>query len=93
LIFSVYPGFAAKIETKKVPVLNDLIDNLQSIYISRGGTETQRTENLNEIIKRQHQVENDPRFPPICVYAEGTQTNGTHLLTFKKGAFIGLNTV
>ena len=38
-------------------------------------------------------VENDPRYPPICVYAEGTQTNGTHLLTFKKGAFAGLNTV
>jgi 1-acyl-sn-glycerol-3-phosphate acyltransferase len=28
LIYNVYPGFAAKIETKKVPILNDLIDNL-----------------------------------------------------------------
>ncbi len=42
LIYAVHCGFAAKIETKKVPVLSDLIDNLQSLYISRGGTEAER---------------------------------------------------
>ncbi len=68
----VYPGFAAKIETKKVPILKDLIENLQSIYISRSGTQEQRDNNLQEIINRQIQVEEDPRFPPICVYPEGT---------------------
>lgn len=93
MIYAVYPGFAAKIETKKVPVLNDLIDNLQSLYISRGGTEKERAGNLKDISDRQKLVENDPRYPPICVYAEGTQTNGTHLLTFKKGAFAGMNMV
>lgn len=39
LISALVPGFAAKIETKKVMVLNTIIENLQSIYISRGGTE------------------------------------------------------
>ena len=38
-------------------------------------------------------MENDPRYPPICVYAEGTQSNGNHILAFKKGAFAGLNTI
>lgn len=38
-------------------------------------------------------MESDPRYPPICVYAEGTQSNGNYLLSFKKGAFAGLNTV
>jgi hypothetical protein len=38
LIHTLYPGFAAKIETKKVPILRDLINNLQSIYISRSGS-------------------------------------------------------
>ena len=93
LIQTCYPGFAAKIETKKVPILNTLIDNLQSIYISRGGTEEQRNANLNEIVDRQKLVEKDPRYPQICIYPEGTQTNGTHLLNFKKGAFVGLNAV
>jgi len=93
LIYNVFPGFAATIETSKVPVLNVLINSLQSIYISRGGTDQQRQENLDEIVQRQKQVEADPRYPPICIYAEGTQTNGTSLLHFKKGAFAGLNTV
>jgi hypothetical protein len=52
LIYGVYPGFAAKIETKKVPVLCGLIDNLQSLYISRGGTEEERAANLREIADR-----------------------------------------
>ena len=87
------PGFAAKVETKKVWVLNALIVSLQSLFISRGGSQEKRETNIQEIIDRQIQVENDPRFPPICVYPEGTQSNGSYLLTFKKGAFAGLNTV
>lgn len=93
MIFWFHCGFAAKIETKKVPILNDLIDNLQSVYISRGGTQEERDANINEIIKRQKMGEQDTRFPPICIYPEGTQTNGSAILKFKKGAFVGLNTV
>lgn len=93
LIFNCYPGFAAKIETKKIPILRECIQNLQSIYISRGGTDKQRADNLNEILERQKLVEEDPRYPQICIYPEGTQTNGTHLLSFKKGAFLGMRAV
>jgi lysophosphatidylcholine acyltransferase / lyso-PAF acetyltransferase len=70
-----------------------MIENLQSIWISRGGTEEERKANLNEITNRQKLIENDPRWPQICIYPEGTQTNGAFLLSFKKGAFVGLNTV
>lgn len=93
MITQCYPGFAASIETKRVPVLATLIINLQSIFISRGGTQEQRDANMKEIVDRQELVEADPRFPQICIYAEGTQTNGTQLLSFKKGAFAGLKTV
>lgn len=63
LITQCYPGFAAAIETSKVLVLETLITNLQSIYISRGGTEEQRAKNIEEIDDRQKLVEADPRFP------------------------------
>ena len=49
-----------------------MIENLQSIWISRGGTEEERKANLNEIISRQKLIENDPRWPQICIYPEGT---------------------
>ena len=37
------PGFAAKDDTRKVWLLNRMIENLQSIYISRGGNDEERT--------------------------------------------------
>ena len=67
-----FPGFAAKVETKKVWVLASLIDALQSLYISRGGTDEERQQIIKDIIARQELVEADPRYPPICVYPEGT---------------------
>ena len=93
LLLAMLPGFAAKIETKKVIGLNTMIESLQSIYISRGGTDKQRSDNMKEIADHQARVENDPRFSAICIYAEGTQTNGTHVLNFKKGAFASMKTV
>jgi len=30
---------------------------------------------------------------PICIFPEGTTTNGTHLLKFKKGAFLSMRTI
>lgn len=35
-------------------------------------------------------VMDDPRFPPICIYPEGSQSNGTALLPFKRGAFVSM---
>jgi len=32
-------------------------------------------------------------FPPLIMNVEGGTTNGTSLIKFKKGAFIGLNSV
>ena len=30
---------------------------------------------------------------PLVIFAEGTATNGSHLIKFKKGAFAGMRTV
>jgi len=31
--------------------------------------------------------------PPLIIYPEGGTTNGTALLKFKRGAFVGLNSI
>ena len=37
---------------------------------------------------RQIEIEDGGRrFNPICIFAEGTTTNGKYLLNFKRGAF------
>lgn len=87
---SLLPGFAAKIETKKVPVLRQNIIGLRSIFISRGASEEERAQIITMIHERQQKVLDDPTFPQICIYPEGTQTNGKTLIPFKKGAFFSM---
>ena len=93
LIVAFYTGFVAKAEILKVPLLNKTISGLQSVFIQRAGTEEEKQKCLDLIKERQILVEKDPRYPYITIYPEGTQSNGDHLLTFKKGAFASLMAV
>ena len=88
------PGFTPRHTHKDVPVLNRIIDGLQSLYVDRG----QGIEGLNKVvetmIERQRMVEErGVNYPPFAVFAEGTTTNGRYLLPFKRGAFQGMRTV
>ena len=74
------PGMAAKAETKKVWVLYSMIKFTQGIFINRGGTKEEREQQIKQIIERQEAVEKDPDWNPICIYPEGTQSNGSALL-------------
>jgi 1-acyl-sn-glycerol-3-phosphate acyltransferase len=88
------PGMAAKVETKKVWILSAMIRYTQGIFITRGGsTKAERDAQIQQIIERQEAVEKNPDWNPICIYPEGTQSNGTALLPFKKGAFVSMKAV
>jgi 1-acyl-sn-glycerol-3-phosphate acyltransferase len=87
-------AFAAKVETKKVWILHSMIKFTQGIWITRGGsTKEERDAQIHGIIARQEKVEKDPRWNPICIYPEGTQSNGSALLQFKRGAFVSMKAV
>ena len=48
----------------------------------------------NKIIERQTEIEDKGmNWTKICLFAEGTTTNGTSLIKFKRGAFEGMKTV
>lgn len=32
-------------------------------------------------------------YPPLSIFAEGTTTNGTRMIPFKRGAFEGMRTI
>ena len=44
-------------------------------------------------MERQKIIEQEGRYPPIVVFPEGGTSNGTSILSFKKGAFAGLHPV
>ena len=53
-----------------------------------------REQVVEQIVERQRMVEEDGvDYNPMCIFAEGTTSNGTGLLKFKRGAFVGLRTI
>ena len=73
---------------KELPLISTIMEGLQSLYVSRGGTLEERNKIVEEIIERQRMIEDRCiDFPPFAVFAEATTTNGTCLFPFKRGAF------
>ena len=94
LCSELYPSFTPKDPIKRIPIASGILFALQSLFISRANTEEQRDALVQQIIDRQTAVEVDGAgFPPLCIFPEGTTTNGVHILPFKRGAFQGMRTV
>ena len=92
----IFPGFAPKKEIINVPFAGVCSRGLQSLFIPRGGTDEEREQLLKTITDRQKLVEDDSdSLPPICMFPEGSTScgEGTHILPFRQGAFVGMRTV
>lgn len=77
-----------------MPLLSTLCIGLQSTFIDRGGTEEERQKIVETIMRRQIEIEDGGRsFNPICIFPEGTTSNGENLLSFKRGAFQSMRTI
>ena len=88
LITTLYPAFTPSDEFKTYPVFATLIWALDSIYIPRGGTDEDRKKALELLLERQEVIEADPKmYSPFLIFAEGSTSNNTHIMKFKKGAF------
>ena len=48
---------------------------------------------MEAINRRANNIQKRLKFPPICLFPEGTISNGRHLISFKKGAFASLNPI
>eukprot|EP00357_Protocruzia_adherens_P035455 CAMPEP_0115022542 /NCGR_PEP_ID=MMETSP0216-20121206/31631_1 /TAXON_ID=223996 /ORGANISM="Protocruzia adherens, Strain Boccale" /LENGTH=133 /DNA_ID=CAMNT_0002395283 /DNA_START=133 /DNA_END=531 /DNA_ORIENTATION=- len=81
------PAFIARSSARKIPLFSGLADALQTLYVRRADGNDRRTV-LEQAIDRQKQIHNEKKYPPLCIFAEGTTTNGTSLIKFSKGAFV-----
>jgi 1-acyl-sn-glycerol-3-phosphate acyltransferase len=84
------PALCGKVELSKIPLFSALAFAVQGVFLKRGAGDAM----IQQIIDRQKQIEKDKiPFNPVCIFAEGTSNNNTHLLPFKKGAFAGEYTI
>jgi 1-acyl-sn-glycerol-3-phosphate acyltransferase len=93
LIKNVRPAFSPSAEFRNLPLLSNLINALDSIYIPRGGSEEKKAKALGAIRDRQELIEETGRYAPFLIFAEGGTTNGSGLIKFKKGGFFAEKTV
>lgn len=81
----------AKAATTKIPLVGGVATACGCLYFDRGD-KGQRKDLLSLMAERQ-KLSEQMIYPPLIMNVEGGTTNGTSLIKFKKGAFIGLNSV
>eukprot|EP01083_Nonionella_stella_P206970 752313_1 len=85
MLWHVNPAMTAKKSVLNIPIVCDYLRCSQSLTVDRDDRDS-RSRMQKEIIRRANLPEKD-RFLPICIFPEGTTTNGKALLRFKHGAF------
>lgn len=76
-----------------MPLMGNLAAVNDGIFLPRGSNDETRAKVLNIISDRQEQIEKTKKYHPLLIFAEGTTSNGSHLMKFKKGAFATLKRV
>ena len=79
-------GFLAKEETKKYCLVSTIAKGINCLFVNRNDKEN-RKKILTELEKRQKDFYDGNLLTPICIFPEGTTTNGKYILKFKRGAF------
>ena len=82
-------GFLAKEETKNYFLVGTISKGLNCLFVKRE-SKTDRERIFTELEKRQKDFYDGKILTPICLFPEGTTTNGKYILKFKRGAFYNL---
>ena len=82
-------GFLSKEETKNVPLVGTIATGINCLFVKRE-SEEDRARIFTELEKRQRDFYEGRILTPLCIFPEGTTTNGKYILKFKKGAFYNL---
>ena len=82
-------GYIGKKTASKVPGISHIGRYNQTIYCDRTDPDD-RKKVAEKIAERQKGILNGTILTQLAIYPEGTQSNGTHLIKFKRGAFMTL---
>ena len=82
-------GFLAKEDTKDYCLVGTIAKGINCLFVNRENKED-RERIFEEILKRQKDFYDGKLLTPLCIFPEGTTTNGKYILKFKRGAFYNL---
>ena len=82
-------GFLAKDDVQNVPFIGTIAKGINCLFVQRENKED-RERIFIELEKRQRDFYDGKLLTPLCIFPEGTTTNGKYILKFKKGAFYAL---
>lgn len=83
------PCFMAKREIADWPIIGWIVRCKQGVFVKREDR-TNKDAVLAGIKERVRQVQSGQHYPPMVIFPEGTTTNGSAVMTFKRGAFASL---
>ena len=82
-------GFLAKDDVQNVPFIGTIAKGINCLFVKRENKED-RERIFLELEKRQKDFYEGRLLSPLCIFPEGTTTNGKYILKLKKGAFYAL---
>ena len=82
-------GFLSKEETKDIFLVGTISKGINCLFVKRESKED-RERIFVELEKRQKDFYEGRILSPLCLFPEGTTTNGKYILKFKRGAFYSL---
>ena len=85
------PVLVAKQELKEAPIIGAILKHMGTIFVDRKATNEMMDEQKSKISEFQRQSQEGD--PPLLIFPEGTTTNNTSLMPFKKGTFRTSNQV
>ena len=87
LVYLTGSSVVAKLSVKKIPVVGAICTMMNHVFIDRGGNKADKSVSIKAIEDRQVAVYNKKVPNKLMLFPEGTGTNNTCIIKFKKGAF------
>lgn len=71
----------------KAPIFGTFLKVMDALFMPRSNNAEEKEKALLTIKTRQEEIEEKGNYSPFLIFPEGSTTNGTALMSFKRGAF------
>jgi 1-acyl-sn-glycerol-3-phosphate acyltransferase len=85
------PSHVAKGSIIRMPFVGTVADACGTLFFDRG--DKSGTKDVLSLIAERQKLCEQGLYPPLIIYPEGGTTNGTSIISFKKGAFASLSSI